>query len=567
LNGYISGLRVVKGTALYSIAFTPAVAAPTAIAGTSLLANFVNAGALDSSKNVVLSSIGNAQISTTASKYGSASMKFDGTNSLFHVGEIADPILSIGTKDFALEGWIYLSAAPTKNGAIYANYGGARTGSYLLRLLSASSKLAFYVYPAADILTSTTVLSAGNWYHFAVTRTGTSLKMFINGMLEASVTGSYNLVSDPSHTATIGGYWQTSAYDANGWFNGYIDDLRLTINRNRYETIAVSKSISGTTETVTFPANSTISELMTSDGLGGLTRVSVTTDANSAAGMNSADPSPNNGVTTSSGASPATLSVNVSGNDISITLPASITTSSALKAVLDADSSVTALVSTSSPTGNTSAFSKTYLSGGADASAGTLSASVSGTDISIAVPSGTTNSTLKSYLEGLPAVAGNSGIIDLSGESGSAPTSSGPLSLQGGSDIQAGSFSSSIDGYAVSISVPLNATNSQLKAYLESVANIAGNNGIIDLVSPVGTAPSSYGPVSLAGGADETPATLSIEVSGNSITINIPASTSATAVASAVNQNANASAIVEAEASDGGSAESTGSVNLTGGIG
>lgn len=567
-NGYISGLRVVKGSALYTAAFTPSTQAPTPVTGTVMLVNFANSAALDSSKNFLLECVGGAQTSTTVSKFGGSSLRFNGTNSVVSVGQTADPRLSIGTSDFTLEGWVYLSAAPTTNSAIYANYGGARAGAYLLRILSATRKLAFYVYPGADIMTSTTALSAGTWYHVAVSRTGTSLKLFLDGNLEATVTGNYDLVSDPSHPATLGGYWQAASYEPNGWLNGFIDDFRLTMSADRYVANSVTRSLSGSTETVIFPIGATVSDVLAvvgSSGTNQSSRVSITSSSSGA--LSSSDPSPNNGVTTTGGTSPASLSVSLNGTDISVTVPSAGATASAVKSSLEANASIAALVSVSNPTGDTSTFSKTNLSGGSDASAGTLAASVIGSAISIAVPTDTTNSDLKAYLESVSEVAGVSGIIDLSGAVGNAPNSSSAKNLEGGYDVQAGTFSSTIDGNSISIGVPLNATNSELKTYLESVNSIAGASGVIDLISPVGDAPSSSGPISLSGGAEETSGSLSVDVVGNAISINIPSNTSATDVSNAVNQSVAASAIVSAVASNGDAATTTGSVNLTGGIG
>ena len=64
LNGYISNLRVVKGTALYSSNFTPPTAPLTAISGTSLLtcqsATFID----NSPNNFTITSVGDVAIST-----------------------------------------------------------------------------------------------------------------------------------------------------------------------------------------------------------------------------------------------------------------------------------------------------------------------------------------------------------------------------------------------------------------------------------------------------------------------------------------------------------------------
>ena len=76
-TGYISSLRVVVGTAVYDPTLTTCTVptAPlTAITNTQLLLNFTNAGITDATAKNDLETVGNAQISTTQSKFGGSSM-------------------------------------------------------------------------------------------------------------------------------------------------------------------------------------------------------------------------------------------------------------------------------------------------------------------------------------------------------------------------------------------------------------------------------------------------------------------------------------------------------------
>jgi len=76
LNGpvYISDLRAVKGTALYTSAFTPPTAPLTDVTNTSLLCNFTNASIVDETGRNVIETVGNAQIDTAVKKYGCSLM-------------------------------------------------------------------------------------------------------------------------------------------------------------------------------------------------------------------------------------------------------------------------------------------------------------------------------------------------------------------------------------------------------------------------------------------------------------------------------------------------------------
>ena len=68
---------------------------------------------------------------------------------------------------------------------------------------------------------STTALSAGAWYHVAVTWDGTTLRLFINGTQEYSTTAWS--ISDTSADLNIG---RSPEYTARLW-DGLVDDVRI----------------------------------------------------------------------------------------------------------------------------------------------------------------------------------------------------------------------------------------------------------------------------------------------------------------------------------------------------
>ncbi len=105
LNGYLSGLRIVKGTAVYTSAFTPPTAPPTNIANTSLLLNFTNAGIFDQTAKNVIETVGDAKVSTAQFKYGTGSISFDGTGDYIKITKNAT-LLNFGSGDFTVETWV-----------------------------------------------------------------------------------------------------------------------------------------------------------------------------------------------------------------------------------------------------------------------------------------------------------------------------------------------------------------------------------------------------------------------------------------------------------------------------
>jgi hypothetical protein len=132
LNGYMSGVRVVDGTAVYTGAFTPSTLPlpatqsantygnPSAAiaSGTQLLMNFTNAGIYDAAAKNDLFTAGNTQVSTAQKKFGTASMKFDGTGDTLYAPQPSSGF-AFGTGDFTIEGWVYVAAPTSLNGGIF----------------------------------------------------------------------------------------------------------------------------------------------------------------------------------------------------------------------------------------------------------------------------------------------------------------------------------------------------------------------------------------------------------------------------------------------------------------
>ncbi|MCR4318264.1 MAG: fibronectin type III domain-containing protein [Planctomycetes bacterium] len=71
---------------------------------------------------------------------------------------------------------------------------------------------------------STTTLAINNWYHVALTWDGSTVKLFIDGNLEASASTPFSTLDDLSHGPRIG--WYNSNFDNS--FKGIIDEVRIS---------------------------------------------------------------------------------------------------------------------------------------------------------------------------------------------------------------------------------------------------------------------------------------------------------------------------------------------------
>lgn len=237
-NGYVSNARIVKGTAVYTGNFTPP-AAPILVSGsstpytntsnvnttfaaanTSLLCNFTNAGIFDASGRNILETVGNAQASQTQTKFGASSMYFDGTGDYLQLP--ATPNLSFGTGDFTVEFWVRFDSIAADRGFLGSSAGGydfvwrTSTGLNLGRINTAFDNT-FAWSPSINV-----------WYHVAYSRSGTSLKVFVDGA-QVGTTATNSNSYDAVTAAIIGG-----STTADRLMNGYLDDFRITKGVARY---------------------------------------------------------------------------------------------------------------------------------------------------------------------------------------------------------------------------------------------------------------------------------------------------------------------------------------------
>jgi hypothetical protein len=220
LNGYLSNVRLVKGTAVYTANFTPPTSPVTAITNTSLLLNMTNAGIYDAAVQNNVITVGDAQASTTiTAQWPPTSMKFDGTGDWLTA--IDNPQLQLGTGDFTIEGWFYLTANGTAYGIV--SKGAASTGWSVN--VTSGNRIQFS-YTAANLTGSTTTLAASTWYYFAVVRSGSAtgnLKIYINGTLEVTSGGA---VTDNFNQTNI--LYVGASRTGTTPLNGYLQDIRIT---------------------------------------------------------------------------------------------------------------------------------------------------------------------------------------------------------------------------------------------------------------------------------------------------------------------------------------------------
>jgi hypothetical protein len=227
-SGYFSNWRLVKD-AVYTSNFTPPTAPLTAITNTSLLLNFTNAGIIDSTGKNVLETVGNAQIDTTTKKFGTGSMEFDGSGDVC-VSPRSDNY-AFGTGDFTVEFWVRLNSVSGTSTAAGV-WAGNNNYGWLVQLTSTTLVFAYANNggpSGGTVYAPSTTFSTNTWYHIAVTRSGSNLYLFRDGVQIGTTQTITANITSPNDL------WVGANKDGNQqYMNGFIDDLRITKGVARY---------------------------------------------------------------------------------------------------------------------------------------------------------------------------------------------------------------------------------------------------------------------------------------------------------------------------------------------
>ena len=217
---YMTNVRIVKGTAVYTANFSPPTAPLSAISGTSLLTAQYPELFDASTNHFVITNTGSTKAST-ANPFDNYAYSFKGDNTQYIT---ASNVSALGTSDFTFECWINITGIPSSvyGGEIVSNWGGS--GGWQITVTQ-DLKINWQLY-STNNASFTGNLSLNTWYHIAVCRSGGSIRTFVNGVLNETVTNSYNATNTG---LTINGQ-PGGAYSV----PCYISNLRLVIGTGLY---------------------------------------------------------------------------------------------------------------------------------------------------------------------------------------------------------------------------------------------------------------------------------------------------------------------------------------------
>ena len=159
---------------------------------------------------------------TVSGRYGNA-LSFDGNND--YLATISNTGIS-GTAARTVEFWANMNNNPSSGLGFSLVYFG--TASPILLFAATvtrpggglSANRNFYFAGYGDDLLGVAALSLSTWYHFAITYDGTTLKMYVNGVLDNSTAKTLNTANN----VVVMGYPPAGDWS---YYNGLIDETRI----------------------------------------------------------------------------------------------------------------------------------------------------------------------------------------------------------------------------------------------------------------------------------------------------------------------------------------------------
>ena len=144
------------------------------------------------------------------------SVQFDGNSSTYLTASSSD--FAMGTDDFTVEGWVYQSGGDTTNGGMFST---ALSDSSGVGIVIARDNMWIGNNSAPYDMISSTFWNLNEWTHVALTRSGTSLRAFRNGILVGTVTSTRNI--DRQNAAIGRRYYDNTSFI----LSGHISNFRI----------------------------------------------------------------------------------------------------------------------------------------------------------------------------------------------------------------------------------------------------------------------------------------------------------------------------------------------------
>lgn len=164
------------------------------------------------------------QVSTAQAKFGDSALLF-GSTATPRIDVVDSALWDLGSDDWTIECWAYLSAAPSSHYLFEMIWNGGATGTYIRVTASPTRQIQFFHNGGGS---SSATMPLTQWVHFAVMRSSGTVRFTLDGVQIASISAS--LPVNLSDAFRVGNSRSTGLAP----WNGYIEQFRVTKGVARY---------------------------------------------------------------------------------------------------------------------------------------------------------------------------------------------------------------------------------------------------------------------------------------------------------------------------------------------
>jgi hypothetical protein len=236
--GYLDEIRVTEGIARYTDSFTPPITAFSNVSNDAIdlyydqVVLLLHCNGADGRNTIIdrkahrIIATQQTQTKTSIKKFGTASVYFDGNGDYLSSDLSRDFDLSSTTR-WSIEFWFYPVSVANSPHVLQLGYGASNRFTIYI----AASKLALFTANSTAnqnvrIFGSTT-LSINQWYHVVIDRYDNVVRMWLNGQPEGnSFVWSSSYLGSSTYNIYLGWNYPSGTYS--DYFNGYVDDVRIT---------------------------------------------------------------------------------------------------------------------------------------------------------------------------------------------------------------------------------------------------------------------------------------------------------------------------------------------------
>jgi Concanavalin A-like lectin/glucanases superfamily/Glycine rich protein len=184
-----------------------------------------------SSYNYTLTNTGSVGYSATA-EFGTYSFNFSGAN---YINTPTNSTFTFGTNNFTIEFWLYPTTTQPTQLRLFTNWTGVSSGWWVIGN-NGGGYLGFACYAINSgntwALPSTTI-ALNTWTHYAFVRNGNNMTIYVNG-IGNTTTNYFNSTNLDLATNCINIGWSAHSGVGDGYYTGYLDEVRITNTVARY---------------------------------------------------------------------------------------------------------------------------------------------------------------------------------------------------------------------------------------------------------------------------------------------------------------------------------------------